>query len=188
MTDVSTPYGRVRVPAGTWIVDPLHSSVAFEVKYLMISTVRGVFREYDGRLAAADDDPSHSRVEGSAKVASLDTGNAERDAHLRSPAFFDAERYPEIHYVSKRINHIEAGRYTVTGELTIKDVTNEIELESLVEGVAQDPWGDERVGIAVRGLVDRRDFGLTWRQPLERGGVLVGEEVRVLIDISAVRS
>jgi polyisoprenoid-binding protein YceI len=187
MTQLTTPYGMVRVPAGTWTVDPVHSSVAFEVKHMMISTVRGHFHEYDGRLEAAEDDPTGSRVEGSAKVASIDTGNDERDAHLRSPEFFDADRFPEIHYVSTEIQHIEAGTYRVTGDLTIKDVTQSVEMDATVEGVGEDPWGNERVGIRVRGIVDRRDFGLTWQQPLTRGGVLVGEQVFVLIDISALR-
>jgi polyisoprenoid-binding protein YceI len=188
MTQLTTAYGTVRVPAGTWIVDPVHSSVAFEVKHMMISTVRGLFREYDGRLEAAEDDPSGSRVEGSAKVASIDTGNAERDAHLRSAEFFDADRFPEIHYASTRIEHVEGGAYRVTGDLTIKDVSQEVEMQATVEGVGDDPWGNERVGISVRGIVDRRDFGLTWQQPLTRGGVLVGELVTVLIDISAMRA
>jgi polyisoprenoid-binding protein YceI len=188
MTQLMTEAGMVRVPAGTWRVDPVHSSAAFEVKHMMIATVRGHFREFDGTLEAAEEDPSYSRVRGSAKVASIDTGNAERDAHLRSPDFFDAERYPEITYESTRIEHVEGGTYRVTGELTIKDVTREVEMTASVEGVAEDPWGNDRVGIAVRGTIDRADFGLTWQQKLASGGLLVGEQVRVMLDISAVRT
>jgi polyisoprenoid-binding protein YceI len=187
MTQLMTEAGMVRVPAGTWRVDPAHSSAAFEVKHMAFATVRGQFREFDGTLEAAEDDPSNSRIQGSAKVASIDTGNAERDAHLRSPDFFDAERYPEIRYESTAIEHVEGGTYRVTGDLTIKDVTRSVEMTATVEGAGTDPWGNERVGIAVRGTVDRRDFGLTWQQRLASGGLLVGEQVKVLLDISAVR-
>ena len=188
MTELMTEQGMIRVPAGDWTVDPAHSSAAFEVKHMMISTVRGLFREYDGRLEAAEDDPSNSRVEGSAKTASIDTGNADRDAHLRSPEFFDAERYPEIRFASTRIEHVEGGTYRVFGDLTIKDTTREVEFQASVEGAGEDPWGQERVGIRVRGTVNRTDFGLTWNQPLARGGMLVGETVSVLVDVSAVRA
>jgi polyisoprenoid-binding protein YceI len=188
MTELMTEHGMVRVPAGVWTVDPAHSSAAFEVKHMMISTVRGHFREFDGRLDAAEDDPSHSRVEGSAKAASIDTGDADRDAHLRSPEFFDVGRYPEIRFVSTRIEHQVAGTYRVFGDLTIRDVTREVEFQASVEGVGEDPWGNERVGIRVRGTVNRTDFGLTWNQPLARGGMLVGETVSVLLDVSAVRT
>jgi polyisoprenoid-binding protein YceI len=188
MTQLMTEHGLIRVPAGTWTVDPAHSSVAFEVKHMMISTVRGLFREFGGTLDAAEDDPSNSRVEGWAKTASIDTGNPERDEHLRSPEFFDAERYPEIRFVSTRIQHVEGGTYRIAGDLTVKDVTREVEMEGTVEGAAEDPWGNERVGIRVRGSIDRTDFGLTWQQRLAQGGMLVGERVSILIDVSAVRA
>ena len=189
MTQIMTDEGRiVRVPAGTWKVDPTHSSVGFEVKHMMISTVRGQFREFDGTLEAAEDDPAHSRAWGSVEVASIETGNAERDEHLRSPDFFDADRYPEIRFASTRIAHVEGGTYHVWGDLTVKDVTREVEITATVEGAGQDPWGAERVGIAIRGEIDRTEFGLRWQQKLATGGLLVGEKVRVLADISAVRS
>jgi polyisoprenoid-binding protein YceI len=189
MTQLMTDEGRmVRVPAGTWKVDPAHSSVAFEVKHMMISTVRGHFREFEGTLEAAEDDPANSRVRGSVKVASIDTGNAERDQHLRSPDFFDAERYPDIRFASTRIAHVEGGTYRVWGDLTIKDVTREVEITATVEGAGQDPWGVDRVGIAIRGEIDRTEFGLSWQQKLAAGGLLVGENVRVLADVSAVRA
>ncbi|MEA2331998.1 MAG: hypothetical protein QOH58_2136 [Thermoleophilaceae bacterium] len=188
MTQLQTEAGIVRVPAGTWKVDPTHSSVAFEVKHLMIATVRGHFSEFDGELEAAEDDPANSRARGSVKVASIDTGNAERDEHLRSPDFFDAERYPEMRFETTRIQHVEGGRYRVAGDLTIKDQTREVEVDATVEGAAEDPWGNERVGVSIRGTVNRTEFGLTWQQALASGGLLVGEDVRILIDISAVRA
>lgn len=188
MTQLMTEQGMVRVPAGSWKVDPAHSSAAFEVRHMMISTVRGLFSEFEGSLEAAEDDPANSRAWGSAKVASIDTGNRERDEHLRSPEFFDAERYPQITFESTRIQHVERGLYRVAGNLTIKDVTREVEMDADVEGVGQDPWGNERVGIAIRGTINRTDFGLTWQQALAQGGMLVGEQVKVLIDVSAVRA
>jgi polyisoprenoid-binding protein YceI len=183
-----TEQGMVRVPAGTWSVDPAHSTVAFEVKHMMISTVRGHFREFEGTLEAAEDDPAHSRVHGSARVASIDTGSPDRDEHLKSPDFFDAEHHPEITYASTRIEPLGGPDYLVTGDLTIRGVTRSVTMNASVEGAGEDPWGAERVGIRVRGSVDRKDFGLTWQQPLARGGLLVGEEVEVLIDVSAVRA
>jgi polyisoprenoid-binding protein YceI len=186
-TQLQTEQGIVRVPTGTWVVDPVHSSVGFEVKHMMISTVRGHFSEFEGTLEAAED-YHDSRVQGSAQVASIDTGNADRDAHLRSPEFFDAKRYPEIHFESTAIEHRVAGTYRVMGELTIKGITREIEVDASVEGSAVDPWGRDRVGIAVRGIIDRTDFGLTWQQRLATGGMLVGEQVAIRIDISAVRA
>ena len=187
MTQLQTEHGIVKVPAGTWKVDPIHSSVAFEVKHMMIATVRGHFSEFAGTLEAAED-PTQSRVYGTVNVASIDTGNAERDAHLRSSDFFDADRYPEIRFASTRVAHVEGGTYNVWGDLTIKDVTREVEITATVEGAGQDPWGTERVGIAIRGEIDRTEFGLTWQQRLAAGGMLVGEEVRLLLDISAVKA
>ncbi|HZV73301.1 MAG TPA: YceI family protein [Conexibacter sp.] len=186
-TKLQTEQGIVRVPTGTWVVDPVHSSVGFEVKHMMISTVRGHFGEFEGTLEAAED-YHDSRVWGSAQVASIDTNNADRDAHLRSADFFDAEHYPQIHFESTAIEHIVAGTYRVIGDLTIRDVTREVEVEASVEGSAVDPWGRDRVGIAVRGVIDRTEFGLTWQQSLTSGGLLVGEQVALRLDISAVRA
>ena len=187
MTQLETERGMVRVPPGTWNVDPAHSTIGFTVKHLMISTVRGQFREFQGTIEAAEEGPAYSHVRGSVNVATIDTGNPDRDAHLRSPDFFDAERYPEILYESTRIQHIEDGQYLIAGNLTIKDVTREVEMHATVDGVAKDPWGVDRVGISVRGSIDRTDFGLTWQQKLAAGGLLVGEEVSIEIDVSAVR-
>ncbi|MDX6601341.1 MAG: hypothetical protein QOF13_543 [Solirubrobacterales bacterium] len=186
-TQLQTEQGIVRVPTGTWVVDPVHSSVGFEVKHMMISTVRGHFRQFEGTLEAAED-YHDSYARGSALVASIDTNNADRDAHLLSPDFFDAERYPEIRFESTAIEHVVLGTYRVAGDLTIKDTTREIEVEASVEGAAVDPWGKDRVGVAVRGSIDRTEFGLTWQQALATGGLLVGEQVALRLDISAVRA
>jgi polyisoprenoid-binding protein YceI len=187
MTQLQTERGTIQVPAGTWKVDPAHSSVAFEVKHMMIATVRGLFSEFDGTLEA-EEDPTASRARGWVNVASIDTGNADRDAHLRSPDFFDADRYPRATFESTRIAHVEGGRYRITGDLTLKDVTREVVAEVTVLGAAEDPWGHERVGVEIRSRINRVDFGLTWQQLLASGGMLVGEEIKLLIDISAVKA
>ncbi|MDX6624773.1 MAG: hypothetical protein QOE75_2705 [Solirubrobacterales bacterium] len=186
-TQLQTDQGIVRVPTGTWAVDPIHSSVGFEVKHMMISTVRGHFKQYEGTLEAAED-YRDSRVWGSVQVASIDTNNADRDEHLLGPDFFDAEHYPLITFESTAIEHVVLGSYRVTGDLTIKDVSRAIQVEANVEGAAIDPWGNDRVGIAVRGSIDRTDFGLSWQQSLVGGGLLVGEQVALRIDISALRA
>lgn len=185
MTEVHTEVGPVRVPAGTWLVDRDHSSVGIEVKHLLMATVRGHFREFEGLLEAADD-PARAWTWGRVDVASIDTGNPERDAHLCSSDFFDAERYPEMRFESSAVKHLGGGRYDVKGGLTIRDQTRQIDVGAIVEGAAEDPWGNKRVGISIRGAVNTNDFGLTWRQTLASGGLLVGEEVKIMIDITAV--
>lgn len=186
MTQLQTEDGVVRVPAGTWRVDPAHSSVAFEVRHMKIATVRGQFKEFEGRIDAGED-LSDCRVYGSVKVSSIDTGNEDRDAHLRSPDFFDAVRYPDITFESTHIEHLEGGNFRIVGDLKIRDEIREVHLDGAVHGVEDDPWGNRRVGVSVRGRINRTDFGLRWQQLLAGGGFLVGEEVDVLIDVSAVR-
>ena len=185
-TEVQTEHGVVRVPAGTWHVDPDHSSVEFQIKHMMIATVRGRFKEFEGTIVAAED-IANSRAYGVVKAASIDTSQPDRDAHLRSPDFFDAERYPEIRFESTRIEPLGGPKFRVLGDLTIKDTTREVALETTVEGAERDPWGNDRVGMRARGSIDRKDFGLRWQQSLERGGLLVGDEVKIEIEISAVR-
>ncbi len=185
-TVLQTELGVIRVPEGTWRVDPSHSSVGFEVKHMMIATVRGRFREFEGTLEAAED-LADSRCYGNVKVASIDTGEPDRDAHLRSPDFFDAERYPKITFKSTHIENVEGPAYRITGDLTIKGETREVTLDATVEGAGEDPWGNHRVGVSARGVINRNDFGLRWQQRLAAGGVIVGEEVKLVIDVSAVR-
>ena len=185
-TQLQTEQEIVRVPSGTWTVDPAHSSVGFEVRHLMIATVRGRFGEFEGSIVAAED-LAESRAAGKASAASIDTGQADRDEHLRSPDFFDAERYPDITFESTRIEHVEGGMFRVIGGLTIRDQTHEISVATVVQGAGEDPWGNERVGLQARAVINRTDFGLTWQQRLARGGVLVGDEVMIVLDLSAVR-
>jgi len=186
-TKLQTERGILRVPTGIWHVDPTHSSVEFEVKHMMIATVRGRFREFEGTIEAADD-IANSRVFGTVKAASIDTNDETRDAHLRSADFLDVERYPEIRFASNTIAPLGGPNFRLAGNITIRDVTREIELDATVEGAERDPWGNERVGIRVRGKLNRRAFGVTWQKALESGGFLVGEEVNVLVDVSAVKA
>ena len=184
-TELDTERGIVRVPTGTWTVDPVHSSVEFRVKHMMISTVRGRFGELEGTIEAAPD-YHRSKVRGTVKAASIDTNEPHRDDHLRSADFFDAEQHPEIGFESTRIEHVEKGTFRVGGELTMHGEKRPIEFEVTVHGVTRDPQGRDRVGLEVRGTISRGEFGLRWQQALETGGVVVGDEVRIDADISAV--
>ncbi len=186
-TQLQTEQGLVRVPTGIWHVDPSHSSIEFEVKHMMIATVRGRFKDFEGTIEAHED-IRESRVYGVVKTASIDTNEPDRDAHLRSEDFLDVEHYPEARFESKRIEPLGGPRYRVVGDLTIKDVTREVAFEASVEGAERDPWGNDRVGVRLRGSFNRSDFGLRWQRVLESGGFLVGEEVKVLVDVSAVRA
>jgi polyisoprenoid-binding protein YceI len=186
-TQLQTQTGIVRVPTGTWHVDPAHSSVEFEVKHMMIATVRGRFRDFEGTIHAAED-IANSRVHGVVKTASIDTNEPDRDAHLRSADFLDAERYPESRFESKLIEPLGDARYRVVGDLTIKDLSREVQFEATVGGAERDPWGNDRVGVRLRGSIDRNDFRLNWQRLLETGGFLVGDEVRLVVDVSAVKA
>jgi polyisoprenoid-binding protein YceI len=169
---------------GSWSVDPAHSTVEFRVKQMMIQTVHGRFRDFEGAIVAGDD-PS---VVGSIKVASLETLNEERDAHLRSPDFFDVERFPEISFHAGSVQFNRGGRhFSLAGELTIKGVTRPITLHGELRGGVADEELGKRVALALRGQLHRSDYGLVWNRMLETGGVLVGETVDLALDVTAVR-
>ena len=174
------------VPTGTWRVDPVHSSVEFAVKHMGIATVRGRFTEFEGTLEVGQDLASSSAY-GTVKVASITTGEEQRDQHLRSPDFFDAENYPEITFESTRIEAIDDESSRVTGNLTMHGVTREVKLDVVMQGTDTDPWGNERVGLEVTGRINRGDWGMTFNQALGSGNLLVGEKVTLNLDISAVK-
>jgi polyisoprenoid-binding protein YceI len=187
---MSTQAATVRttslVPPGTWIVDPVHSSVEFAVKHMGIATVRGKFTEFEGTLEVGKD-LANSKAFGKVKVASIDTNEAARDAHLRSPDFFDAERYPEITFESTRVEPIDDESSQVYGDLTMHGVTREIKLDVVVSGTDEDPWGNTRVGVEAVGVIRRSDFDMRFNQALASGNMLVGDKVNVSLDISAVK-
>jgi polyisoprenoid-binding protein YceI len=184
-TQLETDQGIVRVPTGTWTVDPSHSSVEFRIKHMMISTVRGHFGEFEGTIEAAPE-YRDSRVHGTIQAASIDTNETRRDEHLRSADFFDVENHPTIEFESTRIEHAGRGDYRVTGDLTMHGETHPVTLDVTVHGVTRDAQVQNRVGLEARGTLNRSEFGLRWQQALETGGVLVGDEVRISADIAAV--
>src|SRR5436190_10276667 len=161
----------------TWAIDSMHAEVGFAVKHLMISTVRGRFGAVSGTVTLDPANPTASLVDVTIDVASIDTRQEMRDNHLRSPDFFDVANYPTMHFVSKRIDGDIQRKFRVVGDLTIRDVTREVTLDATNEGSTKDPWGNDRVGISALGKLNRNDFGLTWNQALEAGGVVVGEDV-----------
>jgi len=171
-----------------WNLDTAHSSVNFSIRHMVVSKVRGRFAKFSGTVNLDDSDLTRSRVEATIDASSIDTGTPQRDAHLRSPDFFDVERFPELRFRSTRIEKVEDDRYRVVGSLTIRDVTREVTLDVEHGGRAKDPWGNERVGFVARAVLDRKNFGLEWNQVLEAGGVLVGDRVDIELDVQAVKA
>lgn len=170
-----------------WTIDNAHSEIGFSVKHLMISRVRGEFKEFGGTVEINLEDPSRSSAEGYAEVASIRTGDADRDQHLRSADFFNAEEYPRLTFRSTRVEKLAEDQYRVTGDLTIRDVTNEVVFNVTNEGVAKDPWGGTRLGLSATTKIDRKAFGLTWNVALEAGGWLVGDDVKIDVELQLVK-
>ena len=170
----------------TWKLDPAHTLVEFSAKHLMITTVKGRITDIEGTIHSDEKNPQNSAVEAVLKAASLDTRTDQRDQHLRSADFLDVEKFPEIKFRSTRI---EGGNesFKLTGDLTIRDVTRPITLDVEFEGTTRDPWGGERVGFSAKGKIDRRDFGLTWNQALETGGVVVGNDIKINLEVEAIK-
>jgi polyisoprenoid-binding protein YceI len=168
-------------------VDPSHTSVEFAGKHMMVTTVRGRFRQFSGQVEVEDDDPTTARVTATINTASLDTAVDQRDNHLRSGDFFDVERYPEMTYVSTGVERIGQNRYRVTGDLKIKDQTRPVTLEVDVEERFVDPFGNERIGVSATGKLNRKDWGLSWNQVLEAGRLLVGDQIKLEIEGALVR-
>lgn len=187
MTTTRTPIAT-ETAVTTWQIDPTHSEVGFSVKHLMISTVRGRFSGVKGSVFLDSEDISRSSVEVEIDATTIDTREEKRDGHLRSPDFFDVEKFPKITFRSRRIEPLGGDRYRVTGDLTIRDVTREVVLEATDEGRGRDPWGGERAGFTAAGKIDRREFGLTWNQALETGGVLVSNDIKLSIEAQAVKA
>ncbi len=174
----------------TWKLDPAHSQVEFSAKHMMFTTVRGTIGDLEGAVKLDTENPESSSVEVSMAAASLDTGVQDRDNHLRSADFLNAEQYPTLTFRSKKVEGSlsEPGdTFKVVGDLTIRDVTREVVLEARYEGTGKDPWGGTRSGFSATTRIDRRDFGLTWNQALETGGVLVGNEVKIDLSVQAVK-
>ena len=171
-----------------WTVDPTHTNVEFAVRHLMIATVKGRFGDVKGTVQLDLGNPAAARVDVTIAAPSLDTRNADRDAHLRSPDFFDVERFPELRYESRKVEPLPDGTFRVIGDLTIRDVTREVPLHATLEGTGADPWGGHRAGFSATGKLNRSDYGLVWNKALETGGVVVGEEVKLVIEAELVQA
>ncbi|WP_029421046.1 YceI family protein [Alicyclobacillus macrosporangiidus] len=170
-----------------WKVDPAHSSVDFSIKHMVISRVKGTFHTFDAVVEADPEDLTTARIEFTVDVASVDTRNEDRDNHLRSADFFDAENYPKMTFKATRIVKKSEGEYEVTGDLTIRGVTRPETFLVTYEGQGKDPWGGIRAGFSANGTINRSDYGLKWNAALETGGVLVGDQVQVSLEIQAVK-
>lgn len=173
---------------GTYDIDPAHSGLEFRAKHAMVTTVRGRFSEFEGLLHIDAENPENSRGEVRIVVNSVDTRSEQRDTHLRSADFFDVEQYPEITFTSTRASRGKRdGEFVLWGDLSIKGVTREVELDLEFTGAAVDPWGNLRVGFEGETTVNRKDWGLNWNVALEAGGLLVSEKVKLKLDVSAVK-
>ena len=172
----------------TWSIDPAHSSVEFAVRHLMIATARGRFAAVTGTVLLDDTEPANSAIDIAIDAASIDTREPQRDAHLRSADFFDVERFPVITFRSTQIERRSDDEYRATGDLTIHGVTRPVVLDISGHGQVTDPWGKLRAGFSATTRINRKDFGLTWNQLLEAGGVAVGDEVRISIDVELVKN
>ena len=173
-----------------WIIDPAHSEIGFKVRHLMITNVKGTFKEYDASIYTTGDDFMSAEVDFWLNPASVDTGDASRDAHLRSADFFDAETHKQIHFTTDfAIDKVDNdGSYEVWGDLTVKGVKKQIKLSVEFGGVQKDPWGNEKAGMTINAKINRTDFGLNWNAALEAGGVLVSEDVRISCEIQLKRA
>jgi polyisoprenoid-binding protein YceI len=176
------------MPAATYDIDSTHSSAHFSVRHLMISNVKGEFTKVSGKVTFDPDNPKDSTVEATIDVSTLHTRDEQRDGHLKSPEFFDVAQFPEIKFVSTSIEPDGKYEYLVKGNMTIHGVTKEVALQ--VEGPTpevKDPWGNLKTGATASTVIDRRDFGLKWNSPLESGGVLIGDEVKISLEVELTR-
>lgn len=171
-----------------WIFDPSHSSVEFAIKHMVFSTVRGRFNKVDVNIANFDEvRPEDASVEVKVEIASVDTKEEKRDQHLRTSDFFDAQRFPQMTFKSRKVVSKGGGRYDLIGDLTIRGVTREVVLDMTLTGAGKDPWGNRRIGFSAQAAVNRKDFGLLWNVALETGGFIVGDEVKISIDAEILR-
>lgn len=173
---------------GTYTIDTSHSRLGFVARHAMVTKVRGSFEDFSGTVTINGNDPAASTVTVSAQLASIDTGDTSRDEHLRSADFFDVENHPEMLFTSTSLTPAGGDRFTVAGELTIGAVTRPVNLDLEYTGAATDPFGNDRIGFEGAAEINRKDWGLVWNAALETGGILVGEKIKLELDISAIRA
>ncbi|MGO1167570.1 MAG: YceI family protein [Janibacter sp.] len=180
MTDQNTP------AAGTYVIDPSHTEVGFVARHAMVTKVRGYFRDVEGTIEIGESF-ADSKASATMKTASIDSGSADRDGHLKSGDFFDVDTHPEITFVSTGVQDVDGSNFDLVGDLTIKGVTKQVALQATYDGTAQDPFGNVRAGFTAITTVDREDWGLTWNAGLETGGVLVSKKITLNLEISAIK-
>ena len=163
-----------------WVLDPAHSEITFKVKHLMISHVKGAFKTFD---ASIDGDNFNVTID----TGSISTNNDDRDAHLKSPDFFEVDQYPKITFVSKSLKKVDDDEFKLIGDLTIKGTNQEIKLDTEFGGFMKDPYGNEKAGFSIKGKLNRKDFGLNWNAALEAGGVMVGNEIKINAEVQFVK-
>lgn len=183
----SAPITTEKTGVAKWVIDPSHSLVEFSVKHMMIATVKGRFGAIDGVITVDPNDLTTASVHVKIDVSSIDTREVKRDEHLRSADFFDVEKFPQITFQSRSITPAGDGEYNLVGDLTMHGVTRPVTLVSTFTGQGKDPWGNDRIAFSAEGKVDRKEFGLTWNAALEAGGVLVGDQVKISIEVEAIR-
>jgi polyisoprenoid-binding protein YceI len=183
----SLPFQKENREMATWNIDTAHSAIHFSVRHMVVSKTRGRFTKWSGQIEFDPEQPRKSTVQVSIDPASVDTADAQRDAHLRSPDFFDVEKFPQASFRSAQIEDLGGDRYRVHGDLTVHGVTRPVVLDAVFEGSARDPWGGERAGFSASTSIDRRDFGLGWNKLLETGGVLVGDKVELQLEVESVK-
>ncbi|HXB90962.1 MAG TPA: YceI family protein [Puia sp.] len=172
-----------------WVLDPTHSEVEFKVKHLMISTVTGKFTKFDAAVETEGEDFMTAKVTFTAEVDSINTGNDQRDGHLKSPDFFDMAKFPQIKFVARKYENVDNdGSYEVYGDLTIRDVTKAVKLDAEFGGVITDPWGGTRAGITISGKINRKEFGLAFHAVTETGGVVLSDDVRIHVGLEFVKA
>ena len=170
-----------------WQIDPAHSHIQFGVRHLMISTVRGRFEKFSGTIAFDENDPSRGSVDIQIEAASINTNEPQRDGHLRSPDFFEVDKYPTLTFKSKRIEKIDDRRGRIIGDLTIKGITKEVVLEAEYAGTIKTPYGTTGAGASATAKISRKAWGLTWNMALEAGGVAVGDEIKIEIELELIK-
>ncbi|NHN26393.1 YceI family protein [Flavobacterium jejuense] len=171
-----------------WTIDPTHSEIGFKVKHMMFTNVSGKFDTYEGTVETEENDFTTAKISFSADIASVDTRNVDRDNHLKSGDFFDAENHPKLTFTGKSFNKVNEHNYELTGDLTIKGVSKEVKLPVEFSGLMQDPWGNTKVGLNIETKINRKDWGLNWNAALETGGVLVGEDVKLVLDLQLAKA
>jgi polyisoprenoid-binding protein YceI len=171
-----------------WKIDPTHSEVQFKVKHLVISTVTGNFGSFEGGIETEGDDFENAEAYFSADIESITTNNEDRDNHLKSDDFFNAEKYPQLTFESTTFEKVGDQRYKVTGDLTIRDITKEIELDVVHGGTVGDPYGNTKAGFEIEGKINRKEFGLTWDAVTEAGNVVVGDEIKLQLNVQLIEN